>query len=133
MLWVDDNPTNNQAILQTVEQNEVNLIVRETTTDALKFLEENPSLLSLGQNFRIVSDMNRKEGSVVVPDAGAILLEQLVQKYPLSKGAAWKDMFKFYVASAQFTKDIIGMFDLAALQISVVDDMEEIKQFVSFL
>jgi len=93
LLWVDDNPKNNNAMLAKCEALKINIIIRKTTESALAFLKSCPH--DFFNRMKIVSDMGRFENERLVENAGAIFLDELVK----FTGLNWEDRFIFYVGS----------------------------------
>jgi len=121
LLWVDDNPENNRTLLEASEANEINIVIRKTTAEAIEFIKGSQDCLSL---LRIVSDMRRWENGKVIPNAGAMFLEQLVKICP---GYDWKDCFVFYVGDIFNAKKQLPPY---LQHIPVLNDDIDVKEFL---
>lgn len=67
VLWVDDHPENNALVIEQLQRNAVRVDFAKSTTEALKYLGER-------KYGAVLSDMNRTEKGVDIPDAGLRLL-----------------------------------------------------------
>ena len=70
VLWVDDHPENNALVIEQLQRNAVRVDFAKSTTDALAYLGER-------KYGAVLSDMNRTENGVDVPDAGLRLLRAI--------------------------------------------------------
>jgi len=122
LLWVDDNPENNNKMLAQCEALEINIIIRKTTESALLFIKSCPEYYA---RIKIVSDMGRVEENKFIQNAGAVFLEELV-KYT---GLDWKDKFIFYVGDV-FKAN--GFLPSRLRYIRVFNDDMDVKQFLGF-
>jgi len=120
LLWVDDNPENNRTLLEASEANEINIVIRKTTDEAIEFIQASQNCLSL---IRIVSDMKRLENGKDKPNAGAIFLEKLFN----ITGWDWKESFIFYVGDILNTKKQLPSF---LQHFPVYNDDRDVKDFL---
>ena len=82
VFWVDDNPENNYFLAQKLEERNISCVFCTNTTDALKVIDNYRWLLYFNKSdFRIVTDMVRKEGETINHTAGIDLLKALYQNY----------------------------------------------------
>ena len=82
VFWVDDNPENNYRLAQELEEKNISCVFCTNTIDALKVIDNYRWLLYFNKSdFRIVTDMVRKEGENMNYTAGIDLLKALYQNY----------------------------------------------------
>lgn len=70
VLWVDDTPRNNAYEIATLEGDGVQIVLAQSTGEAMRALEK--SVFSL-----VITDMTREEGGTRVTDAGAQLIRRM--------------------------------------------------------
>lgn len=60
IMWVDDNPENNQAEVEAAKSYGINVVQKVSTSEAEKYLKSNPNLKSAApSHFRIITDCYR--------------------------------------------------------------------------
>ena len=79
LLWVDDKPEGNKHLMMDQERKGISVFWRNSTKEALDILtDEGRFLLNIGfDNFKIVTDMVRKENGGENVYAGASLINEL--------------------------------------------------------
>jgi CheY-like chemotaxis protein len=78
VLWVDDNPIGNKDIITHCLKKGIVVAHVQSTEEALDYLDKHGYLLRRNRDgFRIISDMARKEGTIMNYYAGIDLLREL--------------------------------------------------------
>ena len=125
ILWVDDKPKGNKKIMEQLERHGIMVIPRLTTQDAIYFLEyELPFVLNRdGTNFRIITNMTRKENGKLVEDAGAKFIHLLRQKY-------YHHLVCVFIGNIKKSVDKCKNLKLNMDSILVTNNTKELKAFV---
>jgi CheY-like chemotaxis protein len=91
ILWVDDHPENNAMLAESWRREGVHVAIARSTCEALRLLQG-------GAYGLIISDMDRHESGVEVPDAGLRLLAKVRASNPATP-------FVLYGNVGPFTED----------------------------
>lgn len=110
VLWVDDNPSNNQRLIDYLNKEGIQLELVRSTSKALYFIDNNPVNM-------IISDMGRTEGGVYNSKAGFALIDE-VNNIPIL----------IYSSSANSNKKIKS--ELLERNIPVTSNPSEVLTFI---